>query len=106
MSIEYCYIHDREYDTDFVEMCPQCELKGYLHDNVRKLVEKYRNMERLAAYKRRRAEFIEKYSQTPDKEYEAFYGAEMAGYIDARQWWEHLNEDQDYINQQENYDEH
>ena len=25
MSVMYCFNHDIAYDSDFVEMCPECE---------------------------------------------------------------------------------
>ena len=68
-----------------------------MHNDIRMTLLDYRNKERLAAYKARRAEFIEKYCKTPDKDLEAFYGVEMAQYIDARQWWEYLDADQEAI---------
>ena len=72
-----------------------------MNEDIRRQCERYRNAIRLAQYKQRRAEFIEKYSKTPDNEYEAYYGADMAGYIDARQWWEHLDKDKERIAQEE-----
>jgi|GEM_PF-6542714 len=74
--------------------------------------EKYRNTLRLAAYERRKQEFIEKYSHTPDQDYINWYGLKMAQYIDARQtydvihhnkkdWWEYQEEDSEWLNNQE-----
>ena len=71
-----------------------------LNEQIRKTVEDFANKQRLAAYKLRRAAFIEKYSKTPDNDYEAYYGAEMAQYIDARQWWEYIEQDKLYQQQE------
>ena len=68
-----------------------------MHNDIRMSLMDYRNKQRLAAYKARRKDFIEKYCKTPDKDLEAYYGAEMAEYIDARQWWEYLNNDDQAI---------
>ena len=76
-------------------------MKTLSTEKERLAFEKDMNIKRLNDYKARRQDFVKKYCTTPDNDYAAYYGAEMAQYIDARQWWQHLNEDNQAIKEYE-----
>jgi hypothetical protein len=83
------------------------------HADIYKANQAFRNIQRLADFKARRDDFIEKYSKTPDPDYAAYYGADMACWIDAvqtyehmhgntKEWWEYREEDNAWLEEQQN----
>jgi len=83
-----------------------------MHPDIYIANQEFRNKQRLADYKARKEEFINQYCCAPDPDYAAYYGADMAAWIDAvqtfdvvkhdkKEWWEYQEEDEEWINQQE-----